>query len=54
MNELEIIIEELRERLNELVLYRKLTNEEVIVCSQKLDILLVKYEKNKKYYIHRY
>lgn len=48
MSNLIIIIEELRERLNKLVIYKKLTDEEVVFCSQELDMLLVKYEKIKK------
>ncbi|MHC1685839.1 MAG: aspartyl-phosphate phosphatase Spo0E family protein [Clostridiaceae bacterium] len=41
-------IESLRYKLYWLIENKKLTDIEVIACSQKLDKLLVKYEKNRK------
>lgn len=41
-------IESLRARLMQLLSYHSLTDESVVHCSQKLDILLTEYEKCKK------
>lgn len=41
-------IEKLREELYLLLLYKDLTDNKVVKCSQKLDKLLVKYENNKQ------
>lgn len=47
MNNLKSSIEILRKKLHFLILDKKLTDYEVVICSQKLDKLLVKYEKEK-------
>jgi hypothetical protein len=41
-------IEKLREELYLLLLYKDLTDNKVVKCSQKLDKLLVKYEHTKQ------
>ena len=41
-------IEKLREELYLLLLYKELTDNKVVKCSQKLDKLLVKYENTKQ------
>lgn len=47
MSNLKSSIEILRKKLHFLILYKELTDDEVVICSQELDKLLVKYEKNK-------
>lgn len=45
MSNLKSSIEILRKKLHFLILYKELTDDEVVICSQELDKLLVKYEK---------
>ncbi len=53
MSCLDFEIEELRKKLNSLVINNSLTDERVIFFSQKLDMLLVKYEISKYYETER-
>ena len=43
-------INNLKETLYILMNYNKLTDENVVECSQKLDKLIVEYQKHKKFY----
>lgn len=42
-------INNLRERLYALITCNKLTDENVVECSQKLDKLILEYQKHKKF-----
>lgn len=47
MTNLKSSIEVLRKKLHSLIVDKKLTDDDVVICSQELDKLLLKYERNK-------